>query len=130
MELVNAIHAGRAAGADESVVRCAIGRLVQVLAPIAPHICEELWERMGSSESILTSSFPTWDEAALKVDALEIPVSVNGKFRAKVMLAVDAPEAVALAAAKGLAAVEKQIEGKQVRKVIYQAGKMLNIVVG
>jgi len=102
---------------------------VKLLAPIAPHVGEELWEILGHTESITYAEWPTFDESKLVDDEVEVVVQVNGKVRTKVTVAKDAPkdqlEQVALEDEK----VKEFTDGKQVVKVIAVPGKLVNIVV-
>jgi leucyl-tRNA synthetase len=99
---------------------------VKLLSPIAPHVAEELWEKLGHSGSIAYEAWPTFDETKLVDDEVEIVVQVNGKMKAKLMVATAATkedlEKVALEE------VGDQIEGKTVRKIIAVPGKLVNIV--
>jgi leucyl-tRNA synthetase len=102
--------------------------LVAMLAPLAPHVAEELWERLGHGDGITYAAFPTADPAWLAVDEQEIPVQVNGKVRGRITVAADADEtslrAIALADPKVVAA----LDGAEPRKVIVVPGRMVNIV--
>ena len=102
---------------------------VKLLAPIAPHVGEELWEILGHTESITYAEWPAFDESKLVDDEVEVVVQVNGKVRTKVTVAKDASkdqlEQVALEDEK----VKEFTEGKQVVKVIAVPGKLVNIVV-
>ena len=99
-----------------------------MLSPIAPHIAEELWTKLGHTETITYAAWPTFDESKLVDDEVEIVVQVNGKVRAKLMVAKDATredlEQIALADET----VKEQIDGKDVKKVIAVPGKLVNIV--
>ncbi|WP_242310142.1 leucine--tRNA ligase [Bacillus cereus group sp. BfR-BA-01524] len=99
---------------------------VKMIAPVAPHIGEELWSKLGYNETITYASWPTFDEAKLVEDEVEIVVQVMGKVRAKLTMSKDASkdEMEKLA----LEAIQDQIEGKTVRKVIVVPGKLVNIV--
>jgi len=103
--------------------------LVQLLAPIAPHMMEELWSKFGHTESISYAKWPTYDEAKLVSDTVEIIVQVNGKLRDKVEVAngtsKDDLEKLATTDEK----VQKFIEGKNIVKVIVIPNKIVNIVV-
>lgn len=103
--------------------------LVKLLAPFAPFLCEELWHNLGNEGSVHHSDYPKYDESHLKEDSIEYPVSVNGKKRASVMIATDASREEAQAQALELDAIQKWIDGKEVRKVIFVPGRMINIVV-
>ena len=100
-----------------------------ILSPFAPHICEELWEKMGHRQSILFADFPDWDEQYLKEDSIEYPIQVNGKMRSKISVAADASkeevEKVALADER----VQQYLGGKPARRVIVVPGKIVNVVV-
>ena len=102
---------------------------LRVLAPFAPHITEELWEVSGNTESIHLAAWPAVDESALVTGACEVTVQVNGKRRGAVTLTPDAPEADAVAAARGLPTVVAALGGKEPIRVIYVPGRILNLVV-
>ncbi|MCE7037349.1 leucine--tRNA ligase [Bacillus cereus] len=99
---------------------------VKMIAPVAPHIGEELWSKLGYNETITYASWPTFDESKLVEDEVEIVVQVMGKVRAKLTMSKDASkdEMEKLA----LEAIQDQIEGKTVRKVIVVPGKLVNVV--
>jgi leucyl-tRNA synthetase len=99
---------------------------VKLLSPIAPHLAEELWEKLGYSGSISYEAWPAYDEAKLVDDEVEIVVQVNGKVKAKIMVANDASKEVLEQIA--MDEIKQQIEGKTVRKVIAVPGKLVNIV--
>lgn len=98
------------------------------LAPFAPHICEELWAMMGHEQSILETSFPQWNEEFLKEDEIEMPVQINGKVRAKILVSPEADQATVESVAMANDRVQQWIEGKTVRKVIVVKGRLVNIV--
>ncbi|WP_338449167.1 leucine--tRNA ligase [Niallia oryzisoli] len=102
---------------------------VKLLSPIAPHIAEELWEKLGHSNSTIAfEAWPAYDEAKLKDDEIEIVIQINGKVKAKLVVPAntnkDALEQIAMDDDK----VKAQIDGKTVRKVIAVPGKLVNIV--
>ncbi len=103
--------------------------LVLMLAPLVPHIAEELWQRLGHDESVVYRPFPSADPALLVDDTIEIPVQVNGKVRARVTVAADADEAAMRAAALGDPKVAEQLGGDEPRKVIVVPNKLVNVVV-
>ena len=109
--------------------RSTIRDLVRLLAPFAPHLGEELWERLGGSPSVVDGGWPTFDPALLVQDTVKLIVQVNGKLRGDLQAAPDAPEADVVAAAQALASVIPFLEGKPLRKVIYVPGRILNLVV-
>lgn len=101
---------------------------VKLIAPITPHLAEELWERLGHTESIAYEAWPAYDEAKLVDDEIEIVVQINGKVRAKLMVPADANREVLQEIAMGNTKVQEQIDGKTIRKVIAVPGKLVNIV--
>lgn len=103
--------------------------LVRMLSPLVPHIAEELWTRMGGEGSVVRVDFPEADPALLVDDTVELPVQVNGKVRGKVVIAADADEETAVAAALAESNVATHVEGKDLRKAIYVPGRMVNLVV-
>lgn len=102
--------------------------LVVALAPFAPHIAEELWEKLGHTDTILNASFPQHDEQYLTESSFNYPISINGKVRAQMNFALDMPkediEKVVLASE----IVQKWSEGKPPKKVIVVPGKIVNVV--
>jgi leucyl-tRNA synthetase len=101
---------------------------VKLLNPVCPHITEELWEILGHDGTIANESWPAYDPEAIKSDMQKIGVQVNGKARGVLEIPVDADEDAAVAAAKGIPAVERAIGDATIRKVIYIPKKILNIV--
>ncbi|MBY0599876.1 leucine--tRNA ligase [Bacillus bingmayongensis] len=99
---------------------------VKMIAPVAPHVAEELWSKLGYTETITYASWPTFDESKLVEDEVEIVVQVMGKVRAKLKTKKDASKEEMEQLA--IEAVKEQIEGKTVRKVIVVPGKLVNIV--
>lgn len=107
----------------------AVESLLQVLAPFAPHITEELWSDLGYKTTIHIDTWPMWDDTYLQTATATVIVQVNGKLRAKLTVATDADEASVKAQALAEPNVTKFLEGKQPRKVIYVAGRLVNIVI-
>jgi leucyl-tRNA synthetase len=103
--------------------------LLQLLAPFAPYIAEELWQQLGHDSSIHTSQWPTYDEKYLVSDKMVIAIQVNGKLRGEVAMPTDADEAAVIAAARDNNKVKAHTDGKEIVKTIYIPGKILNIVV-
>jgi leucyl-tRNA synthetase len=108
--------------------RAAVETFVKLLSPFAPHIGEELWQRLGHGQTIAYEAWPAWDEAMLKVDEVEVLVQVKGKPRARLLLAPDLTPAQMEAAALADAAVQAALAGAQVVKVIAVPGRLINIV--
>lgn len=107
----------------------ALESLLQLLAPFAPHVTEELWQQLGHDTSIHTSDWPKYDEQYLVSDTMTIAVQVNGKLRAELQLPTDTQEAAVIDAAKADNKVKAHIDGKAIMKTIYVPSKLLNIVV-
>jgi len=101
---------------------------VQLLAPIAPHIAEQLWEILGGKDSIVNHEWPTYDEALLVEDEIEIVFQINGKVRAKLTVAADLSREELEKAALADEDVQRHLDGKTVRKVIAVPNKLVNIV--
>ena len=112
----------------ESIPRAVAEPFVLMLAPLAPHIAEELWQRMGRTESLAYERWPVWDERYLVQDLIKIAVQVNGKVRATIMIAPDSEEADVLALARQDENVARHLEGKQLRREIYVPGRIVNLV--
>ena len=104
-------------------------QFVTILAPFAPHVAEELWQRLGHAESITYAPWPVFDEAKLRRDTMTIAVQVAGKMRGTVEVATDASEADILAAAKLDPKVIEFIAGRPLRREIYVPGRLVNLVV-
>jgi leucyl-tRNA synthetase len=113
--------------ASAKVVRSQLLRFAQILSPFAPHLAEELWERLGAIGLLAYAEWPSVDPKLLVDDTVELAVQVLGKVRGRVVVAKDAAQDVVLAAARG--AVEAQLAGKTVVKEIVVPGKLVNFVV-
>jgi leucyl-tRNA synthetase len=103
--------------------------LLQIIAPFAPHLAEELWSATGETTSIFHSVWPEFDEALAKDDKINLAVQVNGKLRATLEVAADIDQAGAQAAALEDANVKKWVADQKIIKVIFVKGKLVNIVV-
>ncbi len=130
MELINALSKFDDDSENGLAVKQeALEVIVLMLAPIIPHICEQLWRELGHTDDIVTASWPVVDEQALQQDSLQIVVQVNGKLRSKLNVSVaagkDEVEALALADDN----IQKYIAEKPVKKVIVVPKKLVNIVV-
>ncbi|HEU5175739.1 MAG TPA: leucine--tRNA ligase [Gemmatimonadaceae bacterium] len=102
--------------------------LVQLVAPFAPHLAEELWERLGHDRGVFDSGWPTWDEAFIAEDLIEMAVQVKGKLRGTIKVTKDISQDAALAAALAEPGIAKFVDG-EIRKVIFVPGRLLNLVV-
>ncbi len=107
----------------------ALKPLVQILAPFAPHLAEELWEKMGGQGLCSLAPWPKYDRTLVADDTVTIGVQVNGKMRGTIEISPTASEDEAVAAAKAVAAVSSVLAGKNPDKVIYKAGRILNLIV-
>jgi len=125
MELLNLMRAaGRVPTREE------IHPFVVMLAPIAPHLAEELWEMLGEDASLFDhAAWPEWDESKLVTDTVELPVQVNGKLRGTVSVARGADESVVSAAALADEAILRHVGESGIAKTIYIPDRLLNLVV-
>jgi leucyl-tRNA synthetase len=103
--------------------------LVLMLAPLAPHIAEELWARLGNDGDAARAAFPVADPALLVDDTVEIPVQVNGKLRTVITLAADADATAMEEAARADERVVAALEGRETKRVVAVPGRLLNFVV-
>ncbi|WP_063005221.1 leucine--tRNA ligase [Nocardia salmonicida] len=124
IELTNHLTKNYPTGAP----RAAVEPLVLMLAPLAPHIAEELWERLGHNASLAHGPFPAADPALLVADSVEYPIQVKGKVRSRIQVPADADSAAIEAAALADEKVIALLEGQAPRKIIVVPGKMVNIV--
>jgi leucyl-tRNA synthetase len=147
MELVNALYAfcevrgirptGREDEAAPSIDRSetaavlgeAIETLVLLLSPFTPHMCEELWERLGHADGVVAAGWPAADEGVARADEIEVPVQVNGKVRDRITVAAEATDPEIEAAALAAPGVQPYLAGKQVVKVIVAKGRLVSVVV-
>lgn len=113
----------------KSVPRVAIEPALIMTAPVAPHIAEELWNKLGHEDTITFVDFPTFDEKWLKDDEIEIPIQVMGKVKSRVSVPADADQETVLAAALADEKIVALTDGKTVVKKIYVPGRMVNLVV-
>ncbi|QRP61998.1 leucine--tRNA ligase [Corynebacterium minutissimum] len=109
--------------------RAAVEPLAQLVSPVAPHIAEELWKRFGHEETITYQAFPEFDEKYLVDDEVEVPVQINGKVKARVMVPADADQDTVVGVAKADERIAELTAGKNVVKEIYVPGRMVNLVV-
>ena len=131
MELLNEMYKAReagAAGSDEWKEAQEI--YVKMMAPVTPHIAEELWtEHLGKPYSVHQQLWPTVDEVAAKDDFVEIPVQINGKVRDRVKVAAEASEEEIKSAVMASEVIQKFLEGKEPKKVIVVKGKLVSLVI-
>jgi len=111
------------------VVREAIEALVLMLSPFAPHTAEELWERLGHRDGLVTAPWPAFDADLARPDEIVIPVQVNGKVRGRLTVPIDVPDERLRELALADPAVQAHVAGRTVRKVIVAHGKLVSVVV-
>nr|WP_126244776.1 leucine--tRNA ligase [Chitinophaga rhizosphaerae] len=109
--------------------KAVLEQLLVLLTPYAPHMSEELWEAIGNSGSILDAAFPVFEAKYVAESTKEYPVSVNGKLRTTINISLDVEQAEAEQIALGNEVVQKWLEGKTPKKIIFVKGKMINVVV-
>ncbi|TET96573.1 MAG: leucine--tRNA ligase, partial [Dehalococcoidia bacterium] len=130
MELTNGLIRRRDAGpVDRDAWNEAIQSLLLMLAPVAPHISEELWARTGRPYSVHTQPWPAWDPDLAREDEITLVVQVNGKLRDRIQAPADIDEGRARELALASPRVQKFIDQKRVQRVIYVPGKLVNVVV-
>ncbi len=123
MTLLNQIYA------NGSINKAELKTLLLLVNPFAPHVTEEMWEKMSFGGAVTDQTWPEYDEAKCVDATVEIAVQVNGKIKARINVATEISNEDAIAAAKEVDAVKELIDGKQVVKELYVKGKLVNIVV-
>ncbi len=103
--------------------------LLKILNPFAPHITEEIWNRLGHTDVMVHEPWPKFDASAAKDTEVEIAIQINGKVRARIRVSAEASQEEVVASAKQEETVKKYIEGKQILKEIYVPNRLLSIVV-
>ncbi|MGY2076001.1 leucine--tRNA ligase [Blastococcus sp. SYSU DS0828] len=127
-ELTN--HLTQAYGADRPVPRSVAEPLVLMVAPLAPHLAEELWSRLGHEGSSAWAPFPVADERWLVEDTVQVAVQVNGKVRSQVTVPTDADAAALEAAARSDEKIAGYLDGATIRRVVAVPGRLVNFVLG
>ena len=126
MECLNTVRSG-----GRRAARAEVEPLVVMIAPFAPHMAEELWERLGHEGSIFDgANWPSYDPAKLVEDTVTVAVQVNGKLRGSIDVASDAEESDVVAAARAEDNVARHLEGVTERRVVYVKERLVNFVVG
>ena len=116
-------------GSNNAFDKYITSKVVQVIAPLAPHFAEEAWEMFGHKDSILKSRWPKFDPKAISFDTVVVAVQINGKVRDEIEVERNADEETVKSMALSREKVQKNIEGKTIIKVIFVKGKLLSIVV-
>jgi leucyl-tRNA synthetase len=129
MELTNALYKARAAVEGTPAWDEAVRTLLLLMAPITPHVTEELWARRGLPYSIHQQAWPVYDAAAAAEDTITVVVQVNGKVRDRIEVPADIGDDEAKAAALATAGAQRYMEGKAPKQVVYVRGRLVSIVV-
>lgn len=124
MEFINAVYKS-----NEPVAKADMEKFVLLLAPLAPHVAEELWERLGHSHSLAHEAWPTYDEAMTKSDTMDIVVQVMGKKRAIITVPVTISKEEVIQLAKATDGAQNFIAGKEILKEIYVPNRLVNFVI-
>lgn len=130
MEMTNELYLAKAKEpiARNDTWKYALESLVQIVAPYAPYMAEELWQQLGYTDSIHKDHWPTYDDSLLVTDTITMAVQVNGKVRSQITVATDATKEEVIAAGLVDANVQKHLENKEPAKTIYVPGRILNFV--
>jgi leucyl-tRNA synthetase len=102
---------------------------VLLLAPMAPHIAEELWQVLGHTESLAYAPWPTYDPALLRDEEIEVPVQINGRVRGRIVVPADSDRGDLEQAAWSDQRIAALLRGKALRKIVVVPGKLVNFVV-
>jgi leucyl-tRNA synthetase len=135
MELTNEMYAfdgaigGNPSSSDLVAMNEAAEALVKMLSPFTPHIAEELWQSLGHDDIVVASRWPEYDEQLAREEELEIPVQVNGKLVARIMVPADSGEEQLSQAALANEKIQARMAGKQLVKSIIVPGRLVNLVV-
>ena len=130
MELSNGIYDYLRKKGTSSHLRESVEKLIPLLAPFAPHICEELWEVLGHRGSVIKKSWTRYDQEVIKKEEVLIVIEVNGKVRSKVEVPVNLEEEEIKKRAQVDERVRKYIDNKKIKRIIYVPKRLVNIVVG
>jgi leucyl-tRNA synthetase len=117
------------AGKALRVGRDQVERFLLILSPVAPHICEELWHRLGHPRPLAEESWPTYDEALTRDETVELAVQVRGKLRGRVTVPTDATDEEVLEQAKKIGPVAREIEGQPIKRAIVVKGRLINLII-
>jgi len=129
MELVNELYKSKSDGMKDESWHFALTSLVQLVAPFAPHIADELWQQLGRKGSVHTDGWPVWDDALLVRDTVKIVVQVNGKVRVEIEIDANSDQNAVEKAALSHERVQGFIADKEPSRIIYVPRRLLNIVI-
>jgi leucyl-tRNA synthetase len=114
---------------SETKPRAILENFVLVLAPFAPHLAEELWQKLGHTDSLAYEPFPVYDPAKLVETTVEVVLQLNGKIRSKISVEKDTPEHQLEALCRADDQIRKYLDGKEIVKTIVVKNKLVNLVV-
>jgi leucyl-tRNA synthetase len=130
MEFTNYLAKAKEAGhVTDSAWKETLDTLLLLLAPTAPHLAEELWQRTGNEYSVHNQTWPRWDEALAKEEEITLVIQVNGKVRDRITVPASITETEARQLAQESQRVKTYLEGKKIVNTIYVPGRLVNIVV-
>jgi len=129
MELANALQEARPSLAGTPAWDEAVQALLLMMAPVTPHIAEELWERLGRPYSIHVQDWPAFDAQVARADEITLVIQVNGKVRDRIVVPADIAEAEARRLALASEAVQRHLAGQEPKQVVVVPGRLVNIVV-
>lgn len=131
MEMVNNLNSEKSSnGIDgEEAWRFAVESLVQLVAPFAPHMADELWQVLGYSDSVQKDHWPIWDEVFVRDDTAQIIIQINGKTRAKIEMPINSTEEEVKIAVMAEDKIKTALGGNEAKKVIYVEGRLINLVI-
>jgi leucyl-tRNA synthetase len=129
MTMTNGLYKLREAAEGSPEWNEAVDTLLLLMATVTPHIAEELWVRRGNPYSIHQQKWPVYDAAAAAEELITLVVQINGRVRDRIEVAADISEAAATAAALASEQVQKHLDGKAPKKIMYVTGKLVSIVV-
>ncbi|NOY77576.1 MAG: leucine--tRNA ligase [Calditrichaeota bacterium] len=127
MELMNTFY--KATTQNPILWRFSIEKYIQLLSPFAPHLSEELWHRLGNTESVFQTKWPTYDSQYIQENEIEVVLQINGKVRARLKVATNTPDKDLQEMALKNPKIKKYIDGKSILKIIVVKNKLVNIVV-
>jgi leucyl-tRNA synthetase len=130
MELLNTIGIHHQQGGVTQGIENAVRTFVLLLAPFAPYMAEEMWERLGGDYSVHQQAWPTWDERAIVPDTVTLAIQLDGKVRDRIEVPVDVGEAQARQRALACDGLARHLGDRQVRRIIYVPGRLVNVVTG
>ncbi len=124
MEFLNFAEANKG-----KVGKDTLERMILLLAPLAPHICEEMWQKLGHQESVFKQTWPVADASLIKEDEIEIIVQINGKLRDKITVSAMVSQEAAIELAKASKIVQEWIDNRPIKKAVYVEGRLINFVI-